>query len=110
MAQDQSTETSVTTQVYEIYIKAYAPGDLGCDHLARVDREIRIWWDSRIPTAGRAVHFARGSTPVMMSMGMPEVAVDGEVVESVPHTKLVQTYRFLFNDAIEGRRVHATDL
>ena len=32
-------------------------------------------------------------------MGLPEVIVDGEVIEVKPPYKLVQTYRFLFNDA-----------
>ena len=38
----------------------------------------------------------------MLSMGLPEVSVDGEVVESDPPRKLVQTYRFLFNDATKA--------
>jgi uncharacterized protein YndB with AHSA1/START domain len=35
----------------------------------------------------------------MRSFGLPEVIVDGEVVEVKPPNKLVQTYRFLFSDA-----------
>ena len=35
----------------------------------------------------------------MRSFGLPEVVVDGEVIEVKPPNKLVQTYRFLFNDA-----------
>ncbi|MBA3271933.1 MAG: transcriptional regulator, partial [Acidobacteria bacterium] len=38
----------------------------------------------------------------MVSMGMPEVAIDGEVVESDPPRKLVQTYRFLFNETTKS--------
>jgi uncharacterized protein YndB with AHSA1/START domain len=35
-------------------------------------------------------------------MGIPEIAIDGVVVESEPPRKLVQTYRFLFNDAMKA--------
>jgi hypothetical protein len=32
-------------------------------------------------------------------MGLPEILIDGEVIEVKPPHELVQTYRFLFNDA-----------
>jgi len=35
----------------------------------------------------------------MRSYGMPETIIDGEVIEVKPPLKLVQTYRWLFNDA-----------
>jgi uncharacterized protein YndB with AHSA1/START domain len=35
----------------------------------------------------------------MRAMGLPEVIIDGEVLECAPPHKLVQTYRWLFNDA-----------
>jgi uncharacterized protein YndB with AHSA1/START domain len=34
----------------------------------------------------------------MKAMGLPEVIVDGEVIEANPPYKLVQTYRFLFSE------------
>jgi uncharacterized protein YndB with AHSA1/START domain len=34
----------------------------------------------------------------MRSYGLPEVIIDGEVLEVKPLSKLVQTYRWLFND------------
>jgi uncharacterized protein YndB with AHSA1/START domain len=34
----------------------------------------------------------------MKSYGLPETIIDGEVVEVKPLSKLVQTYRWLFND------------
>jgi uncharacterized protein YndB with AHSA1/START domain len=33
----------------------------------------------------------------MRSFGLPEIMIDGEVIEVKPPTKLVQTYRWLFN-------------
>jgi uncharacterized protein YndB with AHSA1/START domain len=34
----------------------------------------------------------------MIKYGLPETIIDGEVIECLPPNKLVQTYRFLFND------------
>jgi uncharacterized protein YndB with AHSA1/START domain len=34
----------------------------------------------------------------MRSMGLPETIIDGEVIEADPPHKLVQTYRFMFNE------------
>ena len=31
-------------------------------------------------------------------MGLPETMIDGEVIECVPHRRLVQTYRWLFSE------------
>jgi uncharacterized protein YndB with AHSA1/START domain len=36
----------------------------------------------------------------MQAMGMPEVVVDGEVVEADPPRRLVQTWRFLWDEEI----------
>jgi len=38
----------------------------------------------------------------MIAIGLPEVVVDGEVIESDPPRKLVQTYRFLFSDEMKA--------
>ena len=98
MAQDQDTKTSVTTQIYEVYIKASPQ--------AIWDAITTPEWTAKYGYRGPAEYqlhpggaFKARATPVMLSMGMPEVLVDGEVIESHPPTKLVQTYRFLFNDA-----------
>ena len=34
----------------------------------------------------------------MRSFGLPETVIDGEIIEVKPPTKLVQTYRWLFNE------------
>jgi uncharacterized protein YndB with AHSA1/START domain len=95
------TKTSVTTQIHEIYIKAPAQ---------------KIWeaitspeWTAKYAYQGRVEYDLRpGGTfrafapPPMLAMGMPEVVIDGEVIESDPPRKLVQTYRFLFNDAMKS--------
>jgi uncharacterized protein YndB with AHSA1/START domain len=95
------TKTSVTTQVHEIYIKA--------DAQAIWDAITRPEWTSRYAYKGSVDYdlrpggaFRARSTPEMVSFGLPEVAIDGEVVESDPPRKLVQTYRFLFSDAMKA--------
>jgi uncharacterized protein YndB with AHSA1/START domain len=101
MAQDQGTKTRVTTQVYEVYIKA-APQAIweaitSPEWTARYGYRGLAEYDLRQGGAYRG----RGQ-PALVAMGLPEVAVDGEVVESIPPRKLVQTYRFLFNEATKA--------
>ena len=101
MAQVESTETSVTTQIYEVYIKATPQ--------AIWDAITTPEWTAKYGYRGLAEYDLRPggayrgrATPEMVSMGMPEVVIDGEVVESAPPRKLVQTYRFLFNEATKA--------
>ena len=98
MAHDQATKTSVTTQIYEIYIKATPQ--------AIWDAITTPEWTAKYGYGGTSEYdlrpggaFRARATPEMVSMGLPEVAIDGEVVECDPPRKLVQTYRMLFNDA-----------
>ena len=35
----------------------------------------------------------------MRSLGLPETVLDGKVIEAIPPTRLVQTFRFLFTEA-----------
>ena len=87
-----------TTHVHQIYIKA-EPG--------------AIWnaitspeWNGRYGYRGVSHYelkpggkFKCMANEQMCAMGLPEVIVDGEVIEVKPPYKLVQSYRFLFNDA-----------
>jgi uncharacterized protein YndB with AHSA1/START domain len=89
-------QTRVTTQVHEIYIKATAQA---------------IWeaittpeWTARYGYRGPMNYelrpggkFEAHATAEMRAMGLPQVIVDGEVIEAVPPRRLVQTYRFLFS-------------
>jgi uncharacterized protein YndB with AHSA1/START domain len=101
MAQDTSTKTGVTTQIYEIYIRATPQ--------AIWDAITRPEWTAKYGYGGLADYDLRPggkyqghAKPEMVAMGLPEVAVDGEVVESLPPRKLVQTYRFLFSEAMKA--------
>ena len=92
------TKTSMTTQVYEIYINA--------EPQAIWDAITTSEWTTKYGYGGPVDYdlkpggaFRAHSTPPMKQFGMPDVVVDGEVLESNPPHRLVQTYRFLFNDA-----------
>jgi uncharacterized protein YndB with AHSA1/START domain len=90
------TKTSVTTQVYEVYIKA-APKAIwdaitSPEWTAKYGYKGRVQYDLKPGGAFRA-----HATPDMLKFGLPDVVVDGEVIEADPPRKLVQTYRFLFN-------------
>jgi uncharacterized protein YndB with AHSA1/START domain len=98
---DAGKKESVTTQIHQIYIRATPE---------------TIWeaitspeWNGKYGY-GAAGHYdlkpggayrVKASSE-MRSMGLPEVIIDGEVIESKPPRKLVQTYRFLFNAQHEG--------
>jgi uncharacterized protein YndB with AHSA1/START domain len=95
------TKTGVTTQVYEIYIKAEPQ---------------KIWdaittpeWTTKYGYRGPVEYelrpggpFRAHATPPLVAMGMPDVVVDGEVIESDPPRRLVQTYRFLFSEGMKA--------
>jgi uncharacterized protein YndB with AHSA1/START domain len=90
------TETSVTTQVYRVYIKATPQ--------AIWDAITKPEWTQKYGYGGIAEYDLRPggkyralATEGMQSMGMPEVVVDGEVVEADPPRRLVQTWRALWD-------------
>jgi uncharacterized protein YndB with AHSA1/START domain len=89
--------TMMTTQVYEVYIKTTAQ--------AVWDAITKPEWTERYGYRGRMAYelrpggaFRGHATPMMVQMGLPDVIIDGEVVEADPPRKLVQTYRFLFTE------------
>jgi uncharacterized protein YndB with AHSA1/START domain len=93
-----TTTAKTTTQVYRVFIKA--------------SRE-KVWeaitspeWTQRYGYRGMTTYdlrpggaFETHATEEMKQYGLPEVVVDGEVIESDPPRKLVHTYRFLFDEA-----------
>ena len=94
------TETAVTTQVHRVYIKASPE--------AIWDAITKPEWTQKYGYRGivtfdelRAGGKYRFLAPAeMQAMGMPEVVVDGEVVEADPPRKLVQTWRALWSEDI----------
>jgi uncharacterized protein YndB with AHSA1/START domain len=92
-----------TTQVYRVYIKATPE--------AIWDAITKPEWTDRYGYGGRAEFDLRPggayrglASEGMRSMGAPDVAVDGEVIEADPPRKLVQTWRMAMNPemAAEG--------
>jgi uncharacterized protein YndB with AHSA1/START domain len=94
------TETAVTTQVYRVYIKA--------SQQAVWDAITKPEWTQRYGYRG-TVEFDslepggtfRVLVPAeMKAAGLPDVAVDGEVIEADPPRRLVQTWRALWAEDI----------
>jgi uncharacterized protein YndB with AHSA1/START domain len=98
-----TTETTVTTQVYRVYIKATP--EAVWDAITKPEWSQKygyggsVEYDLRPGGAYRAL-----TSPEMRAQGSPDVAVDGEVVEADPPRRLVQTWRLVMDDdmAAEG--------
>jgi uncharacterized protein YndB with AHSA1/START domain len=96
-------ETSVTTQVNEIYIRATAEAIWNA--ITRPEWTEKYGYRTRaefdLKPGGKHRH---QSTAQMVSMGIPETCIDGEVIEAIPPRKLVHSWRFLFfpEDKAEG--------
>ena len=96
-------EAGVTTQVYRVYIRATPQ--------AIWDAITKPEWTERYGYGGRGEYDLRpgGSyrgytSEAMRSMGAPDVAVDGEIIESDPPNRLVLTWRMVMDPelAAEG--------
>ena len=94
-----ATETAVTTQVYRVYIKATPQ--------AIWDAITKPEWNEKYGYRGRNEYelrpggaFRAHATEEMVGHGMPAIVVDGEVIEADPPRKLVQTWRFTWDDEI----------
>ena len=93
------TETSTTTRVYQVYIKASAE---------------RIWeaitsseWTQRYGYGGEAELDLRPggaykafASPQMKAFGTPDVVVTGEVIEADPPRRLVMTWHPVWDEQI----------
>jgi uncharacterized protein YndB with AHSA1/START domain len=93
------TESPATTQVYRVYINASPQ--------AIWDAITKSEWTQSYGYRGPAEYDLRPggkyralATAEMLSMGMPEVVIDGEVVEADPPRRLVQTWRALWDEQI----------
>jgi uncharacterized protein YndB with AHSA1/START domain len=102
------TETAVATQVYRVYIKATPQ--------AIWDAITQPEWTQKYGYRG-IIDFSElrpGGTyrfiapPEMQQMGMPEVVVEGKVVEADPPSKLVQTWRPLWSEDIAAETTRVT--
>ena len=92
------TDKTATTQVYRIVIKASAQ--------AIWDAITKPEWTERYAYGGRVEYdlkpggrYCHRASAEMKTMGMPDEMIVGEVLESDPPRKLVQTWHPLFNAA-----------
>ncbi|MFD8494330.1 SRPBCC family protein [Amycolatopsis sp. NPDC059657] len=92
------TETR-TQQVYRIYIKA-TPQAVW-DAITKPEFTAKYGYtglvDYELRPGGK---YVTRSTQEWLDMGMPEVIVDGEVIEADPPRKLVQTWRLVMSPEI----------
>jgi len=87
-----TTKTSGTVQVYRVYIKATP--DAIWDAITKPEWTEKYGYGGRVEFDLRPGGAFRSiASPEMQQAGMPEVVVDGEVIEADPPRKLVQTWR-----------------
>jgi uncharacterized protein YndB with AHSA1/START domain len=93
------TETGVTTQVYQVYIRATPQAIWEAitspEWTQKYGYHVPIEYDLRAGGAYRAL-----ASEAMVAHGAPEVILDGEVVEADPPRKLVQTWRALWDSEV----------
>ena len=96
-----TTTTNVGTQVYRVYIRATPQAIWDAitspEWTARYGYGGRAEWD---PELKPGATYRGLASDAMRSMGAPEVAVDGEVIEATPPHRLVQTWRMLMDDTM----------
>jgi uncharacterized protein YndB with AHSA1/START domain len=97
-----TTETAQTTQVYRVYIKA-SPEAIW-DAITKPEWTERYGYAARVEYDLRPGGTYRALPGAEMAAveGVPEVVVDGEVIESDPPRKLVQTWRMLMDPELEA--------
>jgi uncharacterized protein YndB with AHSA1/START domain len=93
-----ATETTVTTQVYRVYINAPAlkvwDAITDPEWNGRYGYHARQEYDLRVGGSYRAL-----ATQEMREFGAPEVLIDGEILELDPPRRLVQTWHAYFDEA-----------
>jgi DNA-binding transcriptional ArsR family regulator/uncharacterized protein YndB with AHSA1/START domain len=97
-AELETAMSETTIRVFEIYIKA--PAQAVWDAITKPE------WSQKYGYRGIVDYDLRPGGPYvqranegMRSMGLPEVIIDGEVIEADPPSRLVHTFRFLFTEA-----------
>ncbi|MDQ1615614.1 MAG: hypothetical protein QOJ60_1553 [Actinomycetota bacterium] len=96
-----TTAGSRTTQVYRVYIRT-TPQAVW-DAITRPEWTARYGYGGTVDYDLRPGGSYRGYTsPEMREQGAPDLAIDGEVVESDPPNRLVQTWRMCMDDGLKG--------
>ena len=86
-----------TTRVHEIYIKA--PAQAIWDAITTPEWNAKFGYRSpQIYELRPGGAYKAQANAQMLAMGLPQTVIDGEIIESVPPRRLVQTFRFLFTE------------
>ena len=103
-----TTERALATQVFRVYIKA-TPEAIW-DAITKPEWTQRYGYRGLVEfdglSAGGKYRFV--APPEMQEMGMPEVVVDGEVLEADPPRRLVQTWHPLWAEDIAAEKSRVT--
>jgi uncharacterized protein YndB with AHSA1/START domain len=86
--------TTNTTQVYRVYIRTSPE--------AVWDAITKPEWTERYGYGGVADYDLRPGAAMKAYPGVPEIIIDGEIVEADPPRKLVQTWRMLMDPTMEA--------
>ena len=99
-----TADTTVTTQVHRVYIKATPE--------AIWDAITKPEWTERYGYGGRGEYDLRPggtyrgfTTDAMRSVGAPDLAVEGEVIETDPPRRLVLSWHFLMDPELAAEGV-----
>jgi uncharacterized protein YndB with AHSA1/START domain len=93
------TKAHIPTQVYKVYIKA-TPQAIW-DAITRPEWALKYGYRSPVDYDLKPGGRFRGlSSPAMAAMGLAEVIIEGEVIESDPPRKLVQTWHPIWDPEI----------
>jgi uncharacterized protein YndB with AHSA1/START domain len=96
-----ATKTSVATQVYRVYIKA--PPQAIWDAITKPEWTQKYGYRAISEFDLRRGGKYRALAPKeMQEMGMPELLIDGEVLEADPPRKLVHTWHPLWDEDIKS--------
>jgi uncharacterized protein YndB with AHSA1/START domain len=97
-----TADTTVTTQVYRVYIKATPE--------AIWDAITKPEWTERYGYGGRGEYDLRpGGTyqgftsQAMRAMGAPDLAIEGEIIEADPPRRLVQTWHMVMDPEMSAQ-------
>jgi uncharacterized protein YndB with AHSA1/START domain len=110
MMTETEQRTAVTTQVYRVYIKASAQAIW--DAITRPEWSERYGYGGRVEFDLRPGGGVRGLTSdamkeqgATMGVEVPDVAIEGEVVEADPPRKLVQTFHMVMDPELTAEGV-----
>ena len=96
-----TTETSVTTHVHRVYIRATP--DAIWEAITQPEWSARYGYGGYVEYDLRpgGSYRARASEE-FLAAGSPEIVIDGEVIEADPPRKLVQTWRMLMDEQMRN--------